>query len=547
LKGRSIAQSLRNMLVVYALLILVYVFLKTFNPLSLLPITILATLIAIPKLRMFISTVVYASMFYLVSSLPEGIYLSMPLSISTPVILMSRKTVDAGEHGVLGFSTRLIFTYLSLSIPVALVSPQTLTVLAVAFTSTTLVAAYTYTRLGLAKIAVLNIQKEAILGDKAVVAIEIEVPINAVAILRHRFESMTCSINRKRVVELSLPAEHVGVQRVDVSILMCDANGFACRDMGYITIEYSVVPLTRKALEEVQKVFQQIEEAEALLKAVEVSVAELSGVGEIAKGVEAAKILYNHVGKALRGEFIARIYEKLARIAIESEYSGESITKSRVGEYAGVRPYTPGDSLKHIHWKKSVSRGSLVVKEFTTGSIAETQSVGSRGAEPIIVADFFASNDVELDRIVFNLLKLCLQITHLNSESRVVVALVLGDVLAVVKGRAIEVLYSLYKIFREEIYRLQTIYSYNPSKLDWEKALEIVKLGAEYKPTSLIIYSNNIFAEKILEILLKNSLYPPKTIATISSKSLTLRYAVTLNTLYRYGYTYLNPETIQGI
>jgi hypothetical protein len=71
-------------------------------------------------------------------------------------------------------------------------------------------------------------------------------------------------------------------------------------------------------------------------------------------------------------------------------------TSSRVfrGDYAGVREYTPGDHPRSIHWKKSVSIGELVVKVYESGG-------GEVGGSPaLVVADWDASNPVELDYLI---------------------------------------------------------------------------------------------------------------------------------------------------
>lgn len=42
----------------------------------------------------------------------------------------------------------------------------------------------------------------------------------------------------------------------------------------------------------------------------------------------------------------------------------ESSRKGTGLDYFGIRDYTPGDSLRHIHWKSSARQGKLIVKEY---------------------------------------------------------------------------------------------------------------------------------------------------------------------------------------
>ena len=85
----------------------------------------------------------------------------------------------------------------------------------------------------------------------------------------------------------------------------------------------------------------------------------------------------------LRWEAATRVIEALA-------------ASSRVfrGDYAGIREYVPGDHPRSVHWKKSVSLGELVVKVYESGG-------GEAGGSPaLVVADWGASNPVELDYLI---------------------------------------------------------------------------------------------------------------------------------------------------
>jgi len=62
-------------------------------------------------------------------------------------------------------------------------------------------------------------------------------------------------------------------------------------------------------------------------------------------------------------------------------------------EFRGVRDYTSGDSLRHVHWRSTAKTGNLLVKEFETGSVSTAAFLIQRtkgtdiGSYPLNVLD----------------------------------------------------------------------------------------------------------------------------------------------------------------
>jgi len=81
----------------------------------------------------------------------------------------------------------------------------------------------------------------------------------------------------------------------------------------------------------------------------------------------------------------------------------------RRGEYYGVRTYVPGDEISTIHWKKSVSKQTLVVKDYKR--------------EPrrtlIILCDLTSTTFSELDDVVYTLLSTLIYETLRNPAQTV--------------------------------------------------------------------------------------------------------------------------------
>ena len=52
-------------------------------------------------------------------------------------------------------------------------------------------------------------------------------------------------------------------------------------------------------------------------------------------------------------------------------------------DFKGIRKYTEGDSLRHIHWLLTAKVGQLMVKEFTGGGKKEIWLILSAGLKDI--------------------------------------------------------------------------------------------------------------------------------------------------------------------
>jgi len=86
---------------------------------------------------------------------------------------------------------------------------------------------------------------------------------------------------------------------------------------------------------------------------------------------------------------------QLQRLAQLTEYAVKGLAgHTRRGEYYGVRAYVPGDEISLIHWKKSVSKQTLVVKDY------RREPFGTL----IVLCDLTSKTFNELDDLVYTLL-----------------------------------------------------------------------------------------------------------------------------------------------
>ncbi len=86
--------------------------------------------------------------------------------------------------------------------------------------------------------------------------------------------------------------------------------------------------------------------------------------------------------------------EKTSPMPTTVEFREEYALPSRRGEYYGTRFYVPGDDVTCIHWKKSVGKRRLIVKEYRRAG----------GERLIVLADLTAVSYEELDELVYKLL-----------------------------------------------------------------------------------------------------------------------------------------------
>lgn len=80
------------------------------------------------------------------------------------------------------------------------------------------------------------------------------------------------------------------------------------------------------------------------------------------------------------------------------EYTVESIykSKSRLGEFLGVRMFIPGDDPKHIHFKKSVEHQKLIIKEYEASGFKNVY----------LIVDISVGRPEDLDDVLYNAVSL---------------------------------------------------------------------------------------------------------------------------------------------
>ncbi|MGC8975473.1 MAG: DUF58 domain-containing protein [Thermoprotei archaeon] len=206
------------------------------------------------------------------------------------------------------------------------------------------------------------------------------------------------------------------------------------------------------------------------------------------------------------------------------EFIERLMLRALVGEYAGVREYSPGDHPRNIHWKKSVSLGKLVSKVFSSSG------EGGGGRSSLVVADWDASNPIELD----NLIQATYGALLTEARLRILYLRLPNGKIYLVVGELLDVLTALDSIMSSE--EIESRFSYEswvrreplPTTEELEKAGEPLKSLASYY-TSL--------AESIVEELEKQGLPKGSSFIVIHPRAYAIKYSYLTRELVKRGYS----------
>ena len=210
-------------------------------------------------------------------------------------------------------------------------------------------------------------------------------------------------------------------------------------------------------------------------------------------------------------------------------------TLSSYGEYSGVREYQPGDHLKLIHWKKTLSLGRLVVKEYTT----TPQRGGGTGSIQLVVADWTATNSADLDNLIYFTLLAILK-SPPTSWHLVIVLTPAGE-MYLFKGKAIDVLDALYKLIVAKVSSLGTNYRIFREISDYKEYIQ-----APLEKSRLLVEYYEEAARWIHQTIREHGEGAVDSIMIIHASPTSLKYAVVSDYLKKSGYytTVINASKI---
>lgn len=536
-----------------------YASLSTNNIILLSPLSILAVPYVIGRFRKYLPSIILSLAIFYTLSQWNTIPLFIPLSLLLPFIFSEEPRIKGSLTVFIGPSIFLLIKHAAALSILTLINVKMLILISILLISCLILSIAYFIALSNTRVEVLDIPKKIGLGRTAYAEFMVVTnkPLYIVLERNDGFRKIYF-LNATSIVNVEIPTDHTGMHTLMVNVGVFDKWGFSRRLIKTITLRYVVVPITSKLLEHLRKRIFSREEIIKLITEVEVSLMEISsesgipvGKGVITGTREATRIAMELLRRSKTGglapiggflqEFLHELREQWSR---GYSRSGGYVSRSRLGEYVGARDYAPGDRLKDIHWKKSLSKHSLIVKEYgISGDIGSFTSKSSV-LEPIVILDLFATSNVELDHMMYSLLSTYLNIVKRNPVTKSYFVLVSHNFILVIKGKSIDILYNLYKALERFLPKILYKYESISKYLEDEYVKEIIGKSYRSKPLAVLIKASKIFSNNIITALVENTIFPPKPYTLIHSRSLSFRYSILKYFLNNFGYRYIDHSSI---
>ena len=188
-------------------------------------------------------------------------------------------------------------------------------------------------------------------------------------------------------------------------------------------------------------------------------------------------------------------YRRIEYSLEESRIVDIGLKSDIIGDYRGVRDYVPGDNIKFIHWKKSISTGRFVVKEFARGH-GRSGSKNGISYAVIVVLDFYTY--MQMDNIISKVLAF-LSTLEVNGYDEIVLITVFpGYKVANFQGSPAEAAgLLLYFALNAPVVRMPDIVANLP--------VSIFKYDGQHYPSLIMLglKVSRVFAHRVYEVISK--------------------------------------------
>jgi len=494
-------------------------------------------LILIPTIRFLapisavaiaVSSTVYRQLVYF--SIVLGIF-AIPISM-----VIEMKNVSRFIGGI----TRLtILTFLATA-PLLFLNPYILIPISAGMIFILIVMISIWITLGKVSIDIVETDTSIPLGGMWKIGLTItnRNPFKINTILIYDSIERSISVDTISIAEIEGKADSTGIKRVDIDVYVCDDFGIASRFIGRIGIDIRVIPglEIKRRIEDIKKVYgANLSKRDlAMVKLTVVDMArkrgiekEVMGIYEIERAIELfthrfMETAYINVGEELIREIIYMVYQHYKRWIY--------------GEYRGTRRYVSGDSLRHIHWKKTASRGELMVKEFDVPLEGYPQLYTQQVAlNPILLIVLDTIDISEFEYIAINVLNMLIE--FIERGWRDISLVILGSNTILVLGGATETILTLFIDALERFLPRLRYKHWLINKRINDKNLEYIVASDKLPKPFLVVreYSRKI-AIDIVYSLRRNSILPPRAIIPIYPQSSALRTGIILKYLESFGY-----------
>lgn len=496
-----------------------------------------------------LTQLVILSLYILYSSLNYLLFmLLIPLACVIPFLFIRQHTVELESTSIpIGPTITGLLKYTLYYSIIVFINPLSMLSLITVVAIALVYAIIEYARLCSISVELMSVPRRILLGSKSDVLFSVSSPRNVILILSTgNSKYVVYSIKGNSTIKFPLEGNSIGRYVTTITAIVLDEKGFSRRLLLSYAIEYSVVPVTKYAIELLRERMHVTEEV-ASTPSIEITVIESPG-GELtveSRGIEGAKSFLKELLSYILTWSRRPLEEMFGRASV---YQGAVPLHrgkgSRAGEYIGARYYVPGDNLKDIHWKKSISKGILIVKEYAELGKSIRVGYSSKQLGPIIIADLFATSSKELDRIMYRLLNTLVNIALRNPRATIILVLIAGDMVVALRGGAVDLLYRILVPIEKALYKIMYEYESMSKPLEPEIIAEIQESPGKPKPLRIIMFVNLSFAERILSLLINSNILPPRPYTIVHGKATSMKYSVLKYKLNRLGYGFINVDEL---
>ncbi len=516
IQSKSLYSLATLVLASFIAIMVVIVPIKIRNSLNRFSLYIFMSLIAYTALH-----IEYSSLYILISIISSIAMICILHYMEIPNISSSlHGSVFIGRRGILGLKLVLPYTLL------LLLNPYISITLTLYLVLLTLLICRKYYLLKFIDVVLSSNEFRGIYGKK------ISIPLHIASLIRARIyvevdgSVSSLDVEGEKDISIDVSVGFSPYQRYRVVIYAEDIEAFSIRKIFEDEVIVKAIPQTRKILEEVYSVIKSLEEyigrpAQVRVKRLYISIPTIVGGPGI--GLESGKGLW--IARSRYGVFGRIELEELANV------------KSIRGEFYGVKDYTPGDDIRSIHWKKSISKNKLVVREFVKSpheeAIERPQSID------LILCDLRSTLPEELSTLVQATISMLL----LSRSNRVSLILVLPERVFEVQGGPFDVLrWFIDRMLRENI---EPLYRYRSrgQELDSQVIQEFFKV---YRENGLKDFVESIdeFTEIFTDYIVKSMGIAMRRFTMIHSAATSFIYSILRDKISSRGFEYVAPTSL---
>ncbi|MCD6195870.1 MAG: DUF58 domain-containing protein [Staphylothermus sp.] len=498
------------------------------------------------SLLLSIYVLIVLSLFY--SSL--NTYLVLLLFVLAPIIIklagnycLTKSQVALGGFGSLSLSTIMVLKFLVVSSLAALLNYHIVLSISVFTVSVLLYALFRY--IGLLRVSLNNVEypNRIYYGEEKEIRISVSSGKRVLLSISSGDMNRVYWVEGEAVLGIDISSNVLGRKEFMLRMIVYDDTLCVRRVLAEIPVVIYVVPSYEKLLEysrknilariDVRRVLEPVE-ARAYFLGGEEGVIKVSGSGELASLLAGLPLYIRYLLRGLlRSYFEGITYEKpMGRMGRGGLGGGG---KTDIGEYYGTRIFVPGDKLRDIHWKKTVSRKMLYVKEYVSGSSSDLLGVFD-GRGPVIILDLGVRGFVEFDKLVKEFLRLLVVSSTKSPFAETSIVVVVGCLAVFLHGKLVDVLNAFTNALIRSSPKIIYEYEAVSSTISMSIVSDMIKYMNESSLVRLISHPCITYSRRIIRLLIENNVLPSRNIAIIHGSPSVLKNAFLKYFLENSGY-----------